>query len=349
LRLKKQAWRIITIVFISLIVSATICNYKGDQWEENVRTVLYKIKNDSIPDYAKENIDDKGIPFVYYREQNGITAGNQYNATIVCNYALDYYKSIQQTNDSSLKRKFLNCINWLEQNMTYKNGYALYEFKWQQPWYPSVGAPYTSGMTSGRAIEVFTYAYRLSHSPKYLSSAKALLRAFYVPIDSGSFTYKEPFGWWYEEIADTSKQTPRILDGHLFSILGVEELWQETKNDSAKVVIDRGLQSLNHYLPQYDAGQGMIYYDANKKIADKKYRRIITSQMKQLYDITNDPIYLEYYNKWMAPLQKPYILRVTKEKNISGMILYSLMFVIVAVSLFIVNNLIAKKIGKRQG
>jgi hypothetical protein len=51
---------------------------------------------DSIPDYDVDHIDSLGIPYTWYPEQNGITPGNQYNATIICNYALNYFDTMQR-------------------------------------------------------------------------------------------------------------------------------------------------------------------------------------------------------------------------------------------------------------
>jgi hypothetical protein len=322
LQSKNVALKISLLAFISLLLSASICHYKGDRWEEVVRDGLYKIKNDSVPDFAKETVDAKGIPFVYYKEQNGIAAGKQYNATIVSNYALAYYQDYLKSKDEAIKQKFFNCGEWLSSNLTEKDGYALYLFGWRQPWYPSVGVPYTSGMTSGRAIEVFTAAHKLNPTASFLQDASKLVKGFYISIDSGGFTYKEPYGWWYEEIADSGKQTPRILDGHIFAILGLHAYFATTKNDTAAYALLQGLNVLKHYLPAYDAPNEKIYYDVYKKVADKKYHRILTAQMKQLYEATKDPVFLQYYNKWNAPLKRWYVLRIVEQRNISGIILW---------------------------
>jgi hypothetical protein len=333
--LKKKAARTLVLLLISFALAAFICNYKGDVWEEIVRNALYKISNDSIPNYNKEIVDDKGVPYVYYREQNGVTAGNQYNATIVCNYAIDYYKRILNTNDSITKCQFLNCINWLADNISYKDNYGLYQFNWQQPWYLSVGVPFTSGMTSGRAIEAFTDAYKLYHSPKYLGYAKTLVRGFYVPIQSGGFTYKEANGWWYEEVADKNLHTPRILDGHIFAITGVNEYWLVTKDDSAAYVVQKGIQALKYALPTYDIGNGWSYYDVYHKVSDKKYHRLLASQIKEVWQITNDNFFCKFYNRWNAPLKSPYVLRVLEERNRSGVILCVVVVAMIFVTLLI--------------
>ena len=320
-----KIFKYILLALLSFALSAMLCQYKGDAWEEKVRVAFYAVRNDSIPDYAKTFIDEKGIPYVHYADYNGIKPGDQYNPTIVGNYAIEYYKLIEEKNDSAAKNKFLNCIKWLAGNIKYKDHYALYEFNWKQPFYDSVGAPWTSGMTSGRAIEAFTYAYQLYHSQQYLYHAMALLRGFYQPIRSGGFTYKEPAGWWYEEYADSNMHTPRVLDGHIFAFLGVHKFWLLTKNDSAAYVVQQGISSLKNHLPAYDIDDGWSYYDAYHKRSDKAYHMLLTSLMKELGDITKDPLFYEYYHKWDAPLVKPYIYRIFKEKNRSGFVLYFLM------------------------
>ena len=338
----KRFLKNILLILLSLALAAIVCQYKGDVWEEKLRQTLYALKNDSIPNYAKIIVDEKGIPYVHYVAYNEIKAGDQYNATIVGNYAIDYYKLITEKNDSTVKDKFLNCVNWLADNMTYKEHYALFEFKWRQPFYDSVGAPWTSGMTSGRAIEAFTDAYKLYHSQKYIDQAMALLRGFYQPIQSGGFTYKEPAGWWYEEFADSNMHTPRVLDGHIFAVQGVHKFWLATKNDSAAFVVQQGILSLKNNLPGYDIGNGWSYYDGYHLISDKSYHILLTGMMKELGDATHDPFFYDYYKKWNAPLIKPYIYRIIKEKNRSGLVLYFLMSTFFFALLFFGMAFIAK-------
>ncbi len=323
------------------MVASIICNYKGDDWEKRVRSVLYDLKNDSVPNYAREIVGDDGVPSVYYEEENGIKPGKQFNATIIANYAINYYKNIDEV-DTATKRKFNNCINWLIKNIAYKNGYALYSFNWQQAWYPSVKGPFTCAMSSGRAIEAFTKAFQLHNDSIYLHHAKHLIKGFYLPIENGGFTYQERNGWWYEEVADENLKTPRILDGHIYAITGVREYWLQTNDDSAKIIIDKGLAALKHNLPNYDAGNGEIYYDAFRKKADKKYQKIITSQLKQLHEITSDAVFLSYYEKWNDPQQSFYVMRVIEEGNLSGMVLIGTLTLIISIIITLLLRLIQK-------
>jgi len=322
------------VVLIAFAATISITNYKGDVWEEAVRQFLYAVRNDSVPDFAVEHVDSVGVPWVYYPEQNGITAGKQYNATIVCNYAIAYYNAYLTTKDSAQLRYFKNCVDWLSNAMTINHNYALYYFNWQQPWYPKVKTPWTCGMTSGRAIEAFTYAFKQFNDTQYLAKAKLLVRGYYLPIEDGGFTFKEKQGWWYEENADTLLQTPRILDGHIYAISGLQVYQKMVQDDSVSLLIQQGLASLKHHLPEYDAGDGKIWYNAEKKLADKKYHRILTAQLKELWQTTGDDFYLKYYNKWSAPLKVFYLKRMVQQANISGLILFTALFLLMTIALF---------------
>ncbi len=330
-------------LLVAIVVSVIICNYQGDVWEEKVRGILYQLKNDSVPSYATEFIDEKGIPYVRYAPENGIAAGTKYNATIVANYAIAHYEQYEKKKDTLALSHFKNCIQWLFNEMQPVANAALFIFNWQQPWYPAVKNPFTSGMTSGRAIEAFVLAFKQTGDSIYLFQSQKLLRGFYIPIEQGGFTYFNKNGWWYEEVADKNLQTPKILDGHIYAIQGVQKLWQITKDDSAQQVIKQGMDALITALPLYDGENDTLYYDAYQKKADKKYRKILTRQMHELWETTNNPVFLNYYNKWRAPINAHYVKRIFQEKNVSGITLFLFVTTILFFAIHLLTKLVSKK------
>ncbi|MBL0146021.1 MAG: hypothetical protein IPP48_09850 [Chitinophagaceae bacterium] len=331
------------LALLSLALSAIICQYKGDAWEEKIRSAYYSTTKDSVPVYIKTIVDENGVPYVYYAMYNNITAGKQYNPTIVSNYAIDYYNELTKKDDSAVKKKFLNCIDWLAKNINYKDGYALYTFNWQHPYYDSIGSNWTSGMTSGRAIEAFSDAYLLSSSQKYIDYSMSLLRGYYQPIQSGGFTYKGPDGWWYEEYASINLHTPKVMNGHVFALQGVQKLWSITKNDSAAFIVQQGVLALKNKLADYSMPNGWSYYDAYHKVADEKYHTIHTKMMKELFETTKEPVFNEYYKKWNASLTQPYIYRIVSKKNRSGLILYGLISAVIFALFLLLLTFIKKR------
>jgi len=335
--------RFLFIIAISGIAAAWLCEQKGDAWEEKVRDGLYAIKGDSVPDYDAVLLDVQGVPYVMYATENGITAGKQYNPTIVANYALDYYDKYKIANDTAAHSAFRHCAQWLLHAMSQKEGYALYEFHWQQPWYDSVKTPFTCGMTSGLAMEVFAKANSMNKDTLWTNAVQQLLQGYEVPVDKGGFTYKEMSGYWYEEIADSNMHTPRIFDGHIFALLGAKYVADSLKNPLAEGLYLQGLQSLKHYLPQYDVGNGSIYYDKYKKLADKKYQRLLVGQMNQLWQISGDSIFLNYYTRWNAPMTRPYVKRMVVERNRSGLMLFGLLLMGFSFFFSVITTAFSKK------
>ena len=307
---------------ISIAMAAGLCEWKGDAWEKRIRYGFYNAFRDSFPDFAPNFVDDRGIPVTYYPLQNGITAGYRYNGTIVAKYAIEYYQMLQQHPEDSVRRRYFgNCVFWLDSAIAEVNGHAMYMFDWQQPWYLSVGKPFTCGMTSGRAMEVFTDAFALDGDSNHLKQSARLVRGYALAVQEGGFTYKEPEGWWYEEIADKGMQTPRILDGHIFALTGLYKYFLLTRDTLAKEYFDLGIKSLKAALPRYDRGDGFVYYDAMGKLADENYHPLLVSQMDELWKMTGDPVFQTYYLKWGKPLWEPYVVRIWKERNKSGWLL----------------------------
>ncbi|MCW5909140.1 MAG: hypothetical protein KIS94_14840 [Chitinophagales bacterium] len=308
---------------LSVAVATVICNIKGDSWEEYLRQLYYQnVIHQRIPSTYYVHVDNKGAPYVEYVDTTGKTIANKYMPTTVAIYALRYYDTIKSTGDKKAVERFLNCLECLQDSLTDRGNFALYEFSYAQPYYSTVGVLWRSGLSSGKAIEAFTKAYKWSGEEKYLNLALQLMRGFYVPIQAGGFTYMNDGDWWYEEYADTNLLTPRVINGHVYAMLGCYELWLATKNDSAKMVFEKGLNALKKNIHLYDAGHGWTYYDAFGKKSDKQYQRTMVDLMAQLYNITGDKLFEEYRTKWSKPLNTLYLRRIIHEKNKSGILLF---------------------------
>lgn len=322
-KLAKRQW---VPVLLALLTAAGLGQWRGDSWEEPVRQALFRLRGDTIPSFATDYVDAAGIPYVYYAQENGIMPGFQYNATIVCNYALAYTDSLRrQPADTALRGKLQRCVRWLHQQLAGQGDTAIFYFHWQQAWYPQVGVPYSSGMTSGLAMQVLARADSLLGLPDAATTCRRLLRGFYVPRQQGGFAIRRPTGWWYEELADTAGPTPQILDGHIFALQGLQAARHLLPADSLATVWNNGLAALKAALPDYDAGNGRMYYDAQGKLADNKYRRTLTNQMAWLFAQTGDPFFEQYYRRWQAPLARPYVWRTVADANKSGLLLLALL------------------------
>lgn len=309
---------------LSFLTVFLLTNKWGNTWEMDFREMYFSAVGDSVPEYVVERVGENGVPNVFYARENNIEPGLQYNATIVANYALDYYKEFMEGNADACM-KFQNCVESLADSLHIDENGGRYIFPWRQAWYPEVGAPFTSGMTSGHAIKVFDRAFEHSGDSIYFYYSRQLIRGFYLTMDSGGFTIKNSEGWWYEEFAAPNSKTPMILDGHIFALEGLMHHNAKFHSDSAIFLIEKGLAGLLHFLPEYDLGNGYFNYDISGKPADIKYRGIILSQLKNLYETTGNVELREYYDKWVAHDKKPYFYRILRDRKRAGAVMFGIL------------------------
>jgi hypothetical protein len=330
------------LCLVSVASTLVLVEAKGDVWEEILRTFYYHaILLQWVPATYYVQTDSVGVPVVEYVDSLGKTITQLYLPTTVAIYALKYFDEWKGSRSEAAKVKLFHCLSRLRDSITYLGNFAIYKFHFQQIYYSSVGVPWVSGLSSGKAIEAFSRGYECSGDASYLVDAERLMRGFYVDIQNGGFTYKATDGWWYEEYADTNLNTPRVVNGHIDAILGVYEFMKLTGSDSARQVFENGLQALKNNIHRYDAGNGWTYYDANGKKSDKQYQRTMVDMMKRLYAATGEKLFLQYQRKWQEPFNRYYIWRIIEEKNKSGALLCLLLLLVVYVSLsFIAKFLI---------
>jgi hypothetical protein len=312
----------VVMLLLSVMLSVGITMRMGDRWEEPVRRLYYRAALHTGPPASGEIVPDSlGVPCVHYAAYGPVPAQQQYNPTIVAMYAIHYDSLIREQRDTAAAAAFAHCIRWLGRHISYRDGRGQYVFGWQQPFYPGIGVPWYSGLASGRAIEALTLAWQQTHDSLYLTGARALMRGFYVPAEDSSFTLRGQDGWWYEEYSGLKPRSPHVLNGHIYALLGLHAYWVQTHDDSAAFLFQQGIRALVSRLPDYDRGDGWSYYDFWYKPADNQYQRNIVYLMERLYAGTGNPVFRRYAQKWKAPLNRPYLLRVIRERNRSGMLL----------------------------
>jgi hypothetical protein len=156
-------------------------------------------------------------------------------------------------------------------------------------------------MANGLALEVLMKAHKTTLDSKYLITAKSLLNAFFIEVEDGGITYKDSLNeWWYEEYAtnDKNAKISRVLNGMLFAVLGIYDYFKYTGDPDAKLLYDKGINSIKKELHKYN-DDGYSYYDILRN-PSLKYHQIHIDLLKQLYDITGETILNEYHELWKS-------------------------------------------------
>lgn len=291
MRKRKIALKSIGITIAVLVLSLILSTYT----EEFIRPWIVRLFNAVKGSKALSveiELDERGIPITIYPE-----LGPQRNPVNIAQYGLVYW-------DEGKKEQFLNIANWLVENVSYRDGFAVWEYKFPWKSYNMI-PPWVSGMAQGLGVEVLGRAYHLTGKDLYLEVAKKALKALQVPIEKGGVRIDIGNGWWYEEYADLEGKNPRVLNGMIYALEGVYNFWSITGYEQAKMIFDKGVIALKASLPSYDA-LGWTYYDALGNIASKNYHHIHIRQMKWLYKVTGDPVYAHYAADWENDLVSPF-------------------------------------------
>jgi len=286
---KKQYLIIFLVSLISASVFSNLAEKKVRSWVE----VLYELVTGQPMVYDITQTDEKGIPYIIEAK-----IGKQRNPMTVCNKALSYHDKFIH-GDSSQLNYFLNCADWLTENVIRGDSFSVLKYDYDWAIY-HMTAPWRSGLANGVSLQVFVRAHEITRDEKYLTAARQILNSFYVEVRDGGVSYKsEHDGWWFEEFSDEGGYESRVLNGHMFALLGIHEHFVYTKDSASLYLYDQGLLALRNNIAKYDNPDGPSFYDRRGTV-NIKYHYIHIDLLSRLLKISNDAILESYYEKWKA-------------------------------------------------
>lgn len=239
--------------------------------------------------------DNNQIPQYFY--QNKL----HYHPIVICQYALGLYEILLSSNftDEEIKCKFLLQADWLVSNVQKRKGINCWTVDYNINMY-GLKAPWISAMTQGEAISVLTRAYYITNNQSYLDLADNSIGLLEISVKEGGLVNKFYDLPVFEEYPLTEK-TVAVLNGFIFCLFGLYDLWLTNRNQQANDLFWRGTRSLKNLLPYYDIGYWSQYhlFDFPSSFpATFTYHSIVFEQLKVLYLITEENIFFDYYSKW---------------------------------------------------
>jgi hypothetical protein len=108
------------------------------------------------------------------------------------------------------------------------------------------------------------------------------------------------------------KIQPRVLNGHIFALLGIYKYYDITGDEQAKYIFDMGTMDLKAYLAYFDNKEiQWTNYDLVGNVATSGYHNLHIDLLGKMYNITSSSIFNLYKNKWTN-----YSLLKTKENEV---------------------------------
>lgn len=243
-----------------------------------------------------DQFSQDGIPLFTYGKESNIE-----QPVVIAQYALGLISLLAKDNfdNKELEQKFINVANWFVKNKEQtKNGVGWFI---KTPYlHYGLSVPWISAMAQGEAISVLSRAAKITKDDLYEQIAiDALVPFEYNVLDGGLVNYFNSIPV-YEEVPTVSK-TMAVLNGFIFALFGLYDLYLLNKNSKANLLFNNGAESLVKLLPYFDFNHWTNYflYEYPKKYySSYTYHILVTEQLKALYILTGESLFNDYANKW---------------------------------------------------
>lgn len=289
--------RLLGLFCILLLIMPGCINLKTDDFPKG--NTISPPNDVIIP--KKYSVIDSDIPLTYYGKIDGVEIGYQIAPHNVAMKSLEAFYKYHDTGEESYKRRGLYLADWLLANAIYKGGGTFVVWEYNYPWPPyNLKSGWTGSLNQATIIKALSFAYLYSKDLKYIEMINKSLNAFEVDVKNGGLRItREDEGIdyvWYPEYA--KENPPYVLNGFITVLIRLREYYLITTDKKAEKLYLEGLESLVHYLPDYDAGEKKSYYDALGNIANNHYHEMHVAQLCSLYEYTKNPVFKEYKEKW---------------------------------------------------
>jgi hypothetical protein len=237
-------------------------------------------------------LDAHGIPIHWSR------TFQSYNPVYIAWYGLSRLQRFLRGTDDGGRESFLQQVAWLESHaVPERDGGALFPltFDWLEG-AAALLAPWPCSMAQGLAISALVRAARLTGREDLLRLALRATLPFERSIDDGGLRTVAGAGALYEEYP--ARPLPRVLDGFLFSLLGLHDLAEETGSSPVRRLLAEGLDGLEATLPSWDYRGKWSWYGTHGYLCPPHYHNLNVALLDVLGRLTRRSTLVEVAARW---------------------------------------------------
>ena len=162
-----------------------------------------------------------------------------------------------------------------------------------------LSAPWISGITQSISTSFFCRMYFIEKDVKYLQLAEEAIAPCLISVESGGLLCSTHLGLeWVEEYP--SDPASYVLNGHMFSIIAVIELYQLTGKSLYYSKATEWIKSLVAHIAEYQYKEYLLHNTYQIKLSNIEYQGLYVGLFKHLYELTRHPLFLEFYDFYNA-------------------------------------------------
>jgi len=238
-------------------------------------------------------LDAHGVPLKRYR-----LLGCHYNPLFVAWWGLYHLERAAREHADRHRDVFLAQLDWLRTNaLTRDDGAVVWPcyFDWQEG-NARLTAPWISGMYQGVVMSALVRGFRLTGDEKLLELACAGSRVFSRDIGAGGVRSREAGFTLYEEYP--AAPLPRVLDGFLFALLGLYDLYAQTGDDGVRRLFTDGVDGLVHHLGWWSYRGKWSWYGSHGYLCPPHYHALNRALLAILHRLTGRPALRDVAEAW---------------------------------------------------
>lgn len=240
-----------------------------------------------------------------------INDDNCFNPVLIIQLGLISLDLLLTNKNNEYESQLLNCLKWLDDNKILKDDACFFVVNEPNQQYALPGK-WISGMYQGQAMSLYLRAFQYFNNIKYLFDAERLYNSFKYGINEGGFMRRDKHNCiWFEEYP--TKQPSFVLNGFIYAMFGILDLYRVTKRDDVKELWDECVHTLEVNLHKYDVWYWSVYDQLKKQLVSYYYQKNVhIPLMKIMYALTDKPIFDKYAKKWERNLNNPVHRGITK-------------------------------------
>ncbi|MGH9425055.1 MAG: D-glucuronyl C5-epimerase family protein, partial [Terriglobia bacterium] len=156
--------------------------------------------------------------------------------------------------------------------------------------------PWISAMYQGVVISALVRAYRVQGDMVLLDLCQKAIRVFEQSVEEGGVRTGQDGHVLYEEYP--AYPLSRVLDGFLFSLLGLYDLFLETNEHHIYGLFSDGIKGLLSHLHTWNYRDRWSWYGTHGYLCPPHYHRLNYLLLRILGEITGEKALLELAGRW---------------------------------------------------
>lgn len=326
---------VVLSVFISVITFSFTYNFYFDK-------VFLISELIWFTDRKQIELDNNGIPYLKDHYIRWELEKSYYNPVTIIHYWMDKIDINNYTNN-----ELIEIWDWLIQNTEIINEVWSFIYDWWNPIYFKNNNRWYSWMANWEWIELLLNIYKITWDIKYLNHIDILLNSFLCTDETYVKTCVNTFlDWeyhWYLEYHQDWSVKPYTLNWFIFSILWIYKFYEFSWDLKAKQIFENAIITLKLNLYKFEnIEKNTTMYDLIWNYANK-YHFTHIKQLNDLYEITNDDLFLEYSIKWnnMEQIENRSLKRFNLV-NYSIIILSTFLYLVLLLFIYIIFTKLKK-------